>query len=108
MRRNRPWPTPRLGQNHRFRDLPEGRFAGLNVDTEDQLGTVIHELVQNVLDHSGSQTGGVMTARAYQGEREVRLAVVDTGLGIRTSLSREGPRKMDSNLILGTLKSAGL
>lgn len=59
----------------------------LSTAAEHDVTLVLSELAQNVLDHSASPVGGFISARAYGGEREVRLAVADLGIGIRASLS---------------------
>ena len=48
---------------------------------------VISELVRNVIEHSGSPTGAMLCAQYYKGSRRLALGVVDTGIGIRSSLS---------------------
>lgn len=48
---------------------------------------VISELVRNVIEHSGSRTGAMLCAQYYKGSRRLALGVVDTGIGIRSSLS---------------------
>jgi anti-sigma regulatory factor (Ser/Thr protein kinase) len=60
----------------------------LSSTAEDDLKIVLAELVQNVLDHSLSPVGGIISARAYSKDREVRFSVADMGVGIRASLSR--------------------
>jgi anti-sigma regulatory factor (Ser/Thr protein kinase) len=53
---------------------------------------VVSELCYNVVDHS--QTEGVAVAQIYQdrtGKRFVSLAVVDDGVGIRSSLAQRYP-----------------
>jgi signal transduction histidine kinase len=71
----------------------------LSVAAEDDLKSVLSELTQNVLDHSASPIGGLVTARAYKKEREVRLAVADMGIGIRESLTRRHQVKGDREAI---------
>ena len=55
---------------------------------QDDLTLVLTELTQNVLDHSESPIGGLLSARAYRNVRDVRFAVADYGVGIRQTLGR--------------------
>lgn len=48
---------------------------------------VIGELVRNVLEHSFSPNGAVVAARYYEKSNKVSLAICDTGIGIRQSMS---------------------
>jgi hypothetical protein len=67
------------------------------VASED-LTLLLTELTQNVLDHSQSPIGGLLSARAYKDVRDVRFAVADLGLGIRRTLA--------TRLALGSDKEA--
>jgi signal transduction histidine kinase len=75
------------------------RSMRLSRDAEHDLTLVLSELVQNVLDHSRSQVGGFLSARAYREVREVRLAVADFGVGIRESLAARVPSADDKEAI---------
>lgn len=52
------------------------------------LTLALSEVSQNVLDHAVSGLGGIMSARAFKGEHEVRFAVADGGGGFFQTLSR--------------------
>ncbi|MBZ0238275.1 MAG: hypothetical protein K8M05_38545 [Deltaproteobacteria bacterium] len=67
------------------------RFIPMSTQTESVLRSSIAELIQNVLDHAKSPTGGFITARAFSHEREVRFVVADTGIGVRRALSARHP-----------------
>ncbi len=69
-------------------DLSRGRLGYATGDVLDAT-KVVSELCFNVVDHS--QAEGYAVARIYRdrkGHRFVSLAVVDAGIGIRTSLSQ--------------------
>jgi anti-sigma regulatory factor (Ser/Thr protein kinase)/ABC-type transporter Mla MlaB component len=51
------------------------------------VGTMIFELSENVIQHSGV-SGGVTVLRICPGEQRVSLAIADGGVGIRESLTR--------------------
>lgn len=63
------------------------RSMQLSQSAEHDLTLVLSELIQNVLDHSRSEVGGFLSARAYKEVRDVRFAVADFGVGIRASLA---------------------
>ena len=67
--------------------LVRSKFA-LSVDGEEHMRTCMHEVLQNTSDHAQSPIGGVLCARYMSGDRQVRVAVVDRGLGILQTLAR--------------------
>ncbi len=71
--------------------LVERHVGELTTDTQTYLHMAYQEVVQNIQDHADSPIGGVSCARCFSGTREVRVAVVDTGIGIHVSLSRRFP-----------------
>ena len=48
---------------------------------------VIGELVRNVLEHSRSDSGAIVSAKYYEKSNKVSLAICDTGIGIWRSMS---------------------
>ncbi len=75
---NLPDPIIRLLKRH---------VAELDPEVEDWIRTCIREVTQNTIDHSQSPIGGVMAARYLAASREVRVGIVDRGVGIAESLS---------------------
>lgn len=73
------------------------RHGELSQDDEERLRTCVHEVVQNVVDHADSPIGGILCARYMSGlgrsnpRPEVRLAIVDAGRGVLTSLQTKHP-----------------
>jgi hypothetical protein len=67
------------------------RHFDLNLESEDYLRTCMGEVLQNIEDHSWSPMGGVLCARYPSATRQVRVAVVDRGLGILTTLRKHYP-----------------
>jgi hypothetical protein len=67
------------------------RHASLEVDTEEYLRICINEVVQNVEDHAESPVGCVTCARFLKNVGEVRVAIVDRGRGIGTTLREKHP-----------------
>jgi len=76
-------------------NLPDGIIKLLNRHTEvdqereDQISTCIHEVTQNVVDHAESSIGGVMSARYFEKTAEVRVGIVDRGVGIAAKLKKK-------------------
>jgi anti-sigma regulatory factor (Ser/Thr protein kinase) len=67
------------------------RFATISADQELCLSNAIIEGLQNVEDHSGSVVGAVLCARYLEGKGKIRVAIVDHGQGIWTTLNRKYP-----------------
>lgn len=63
------------------------RHTHISPDFEDYLRTSVHEVAQNVKDHSGSSVGGLMCSRYLRHSNEVRVGIVDMGVGIFQTLS---------------------
>ena len=49
---------------------------------------IVSELARNVLEHSRSDQGAMLCAQYFKRSNTIRLGIADTGVGIRTSLSR--------------------
>lgn len=67
------------------------RHRPLNVDAEEYLRICINEVIQNVEDHARSPVGCVTCARFSNDVGEVRVAIVDSGIGIGTTLRSRYP-----------------
>jgi len=67
------------------------RFIELSADHEEYLRICVNEVIQNVQDHSESAVGCVMTALYKEGCGEIRVAIVDRGVGICNSLKKRFP-----------------
>ncbi|MCC6423354.1 MAG: hypothetical protein IT447_07720 [Phycisphaerales bacterium] len=63
-----------------------GKFVQLSPETEEYLRICVNEVIQNVEDHAHSRIGCVTCARFLQNIGEVRVAIVDLGRGIGTTL----------------------
>lgn len=62
---------------------------------EEDLKLTLSEVEQNVLDHSESEMGGVVSGRAFAERREVRFAVADLGVGFRMALKKRFEAETD-------------
>jgi len=65
-----------------------GRHFPLSEEVEAALGMAVNEVVGNVAYHAASQIGALLAARYLRNRKEVRVSVVDTGLGIPATLSK--------------------
>lgn len=48
---------------------------------------VISELVRNVLEHSNSKNGAILSAQYYKKSNTIRIGIVDTGVGIKKTIN---------------------
>lgn len=74
------------------------------VELLDELRTCVNEVVQNIQDHAASPIGGVLSARFMKGDRHVRVAIVDRGMGICTTLQRRHPDTTPGNALQRVLR----
>lgn len=94
---------------------PAGRFIPLNQITKSQELTkfitdmipllhlkprqvepikyIVSELVRNVLEHSRSKFGAILSAQYYQKSNTIRIGIVDTGVGIKQSINMSHPTR---------------
>lgn len=64
------------------------RHLEISSEPEEYLRICVNEVVQNIEDHADSPIGGVMCARYMSGDQQVRVAIVDRGVGIYTTLKQ--------------------
>lgn len=72
----------------------------LQIDDEELAGAVQYsliELLRNVVQHSGSQGGGVAMAQYYPNTGLVEICVADMGVGVKTTINEAYP-EIDSSL----------
>ncbi|MCA9357206.1 sensor histidine kinase [Candidatus Nomurabacteria bacterium] len=60
---------------------------------------IVSELVRNVLEHSASEHGAFVAAQYHAKTNTVRLGIVDTGVGIKKTISRFHIVKTDKDAI---------
>ncbi|MCR4278176.1 MAG: hypothetical protein NUV85_04175 [Candidatus Berkelbacteria bacterium] len=49
---------------------------------------IISELVRNVLEHSNSKYGAIVSAQYFKKTNTIRIGIADTGVGIKSTISR--------------------
>ena len=87
----------------------------LNPTQAEPIKYIISELGRNVFEHADSKIGALFCAQYYQKTNTIRLGIVDTGVGIRNTISVS--HKADSDMeaiglaltpgITGTTKNLG-
>jgi anti-sigma regulatory factor (Ser/Thr protein kinase) len=67
----------------------------LHLDQEqtDSIRYVVSELVRNVLEHSESEQGAIVSAQYYKKSNTIRIGIVDTGVGIKKTINNAYPAK---------------
>lgn len=93
-------------RSHRIIKLLQ-RHTTLSTDAEDQIRICIQEVIQNIEDHAGSPIGGVMSARYFAHANEVRVGIVDRGVGIGTKLAAKYPDVTGSYMALSRVIQGG-
>ena len=83
------------------------KFIPMTEDTESVLRQGIAEVIQNVLDHSKSEVGGFMSARAFTNIKVVKIAIYDVGVGILNSLNKRYPNVKIDKIAMQTAFSKG-
>lgn len=83
-------------------------FVQLDEDRAIGLGIAFSEVLQNVDDHAKSSIGAVSCARFLRKPGEVRIAIVDLGQGIATTLRRARPDIMDNKDALARVMEGGV
>jgi len=60
---------------------------------------IVSELARNVLEHSGSKRGAILSAQYYKKSNAIRIGIVDTGVGIKKTINRSYKAKTDLEAI---------
>lgn len=80
--------------------------GALTEDSEEYLRVFVNEIIQNTQDHADSPVGALLSARYMKDANEVRVAIVDRGVGICTSL-RTRIREVESEDALRKVLEGG-
>ena len=79
-------------------------YLAIAEEPEEYLRICVHEVIQNIEDHADSPIGGVMCARYMTSAQQVRVAIVDRGVGIYTTLKRQHADTTPENALRRVLK----
>lgn len=80
------------------------KHGTLDPEAEEYLRICINEVVQNVQDHAKSSVGAMMTGRFMAKANEIRVAIVDRGLGMCTTLRTRYPDTTPENVMQRVLE----
>lgn len=75
------------------------RHGTMRPEFDEYLRICVNEVLQNVQDHAKSPIGGLMIARFMKKAAEVRVAIVDRGNGICSTLRRRFPDTNAENVL---------
>jgi hypothetical protein len=84
------------------------RHIVISEDDELYMSNSIAEVIQNVEDHSESPIGAVYCARYLTKPQKVRVAIVDRGLGIGTTLRNKHPEIKTADAALVRVVRGGI
>ncbi len=60
---------------------------------------VVSELVRNVLEHAAASDGAILAAQYYKKSNTIRIGIVDTGIGVKKSITMSHPARTDGEAI---------
>jgi signal transduction histidine kinase len=115
-------PVGTLQMRHLFRLVPaytadianllSSRVRGTDDDVAYLIELCLNELLQNVFEHADSKEGCFVQTRWYSKTGNVRIAVVDGGIGIPAALRREYvadlQRKRDADVVIEAVTRKGI
>lgn len=96
----------------RLAQLLADRVPGTSETVAHFVELCLNELIQNVVEHAHSPVGCFVQAQWYRQEGNVRIAVVDGGIGIPAALRRRAvqgmQRKSDAEVLVAAVTQVGL
>lgn len=84
------------------------RHVNVDEEVEESLRTCVNEVVQNVVDHAASPVDAVAAARYIRGKKQVRIAIVDRGDGIGTTVRRQHPEIPNNREAVARVMKGGI
>lgn len=60
---------------------------------------IISELVRNVLEHSGSEHGAIVSAQYFKKTNTIRIGIADTGVGIKNTINHSYKTTNDAEAV---------
>jgi len=71
----------------------------LQAEQSETIGYIVSELVSNVIEHAQSEHGGIICAQYYKKSNSIRIGIADTGVGIKSTITRFHRAKTDLDAI---------
>ncbi len=90
-------PLKLIENSKQLSEFLEDMIPALHLPAEQakSIRYVIYEVVRNVFEHSKSKQGAILCAQYFKKSNTFRMAIVDTGIGIRESISESYPTSTD-------------
>jgi anti-sigma regulatory factor (Ser/Thr protein kinase) len=71
----------------------------LQPDQAATIGYIVTELVGNAIEHAQSEHGGIICAQYYKKSNSIRIGIADTGVGIKSTITKSHVAKTDLDAI---------
>ncbi len=71
----------------------------LDAEQSQTVGYIVSELVSNVIEHAQSEHGAIICAQFYKKSNSIRIGIADTGIGIRSTITRSHVARTDLDAI---------
>ena len=71
----------------------------LDAEQSQTVGYIVSELVGNVIEHAQSEHGAIICAQFYKKSNSIRLGIADTGIGIKSTITRSHAARTDLDAI---------
>ncbi|MBL0059217.1 MAG: hypothetical protein IPP35_08950 [Elusimicrobia bacterium] len=71
----------------------------LEAEPAKTLGYIVSELARNVIEHAESENGALLCAQYYKKSNSIRIGIADTGMGIKTTITRSHSAPTDLDAI---------
>ncbi len=94
-------PLTQIKNSNNLAKFIEDMIPLLHLDQKNSqpIKYIISELVRNVLEHSNSQHGAIVSAQYYQKSNTIRIGIVDSGVGISKTIRRSHSAPTDLDAI---------
>lgn len=94
-------PLTRINNSDELTDFIKEMVPLLHLDPlkADSIKYVVSELVRNVLEHSQSKIGAVVSAQYYKKSNRIAIGIADRGVGIKQTIQRSHSAKTDLDAI---------
>lgn len=94
-------PLTQIKNSHELTNFISEMVPLLHVEPvqADSIKYVVSELVRNVLEHSQSKTGAIVSAQYHPKQNKIRVGIVDTGVGIKKTIQRSHNATSDLDAI---------